>query len=601
MLEYINPKNLSKKAKMILAGGSLILVGGIVGCTAKTVSENNKQNNNVEVATTDEVATTEAKVEEVNTNNEETNVYEQIDTMENDVVEFAQTYLANGAFEDVTDENKIVMSERFTDSYIIMNVKNMGKSIAILDQNMELMPAEMIESFMKFSRQVGNYAQIQTPETAFDFSKYIMNETDVEFINNLSNEIAYFNVAESAEERQSRIENLINIKESLKDSYELKKYDYSTIYVAINMLIDTDATAKAYGSAIFTDEDDKNQVYNSFYNEVCSEYGEEIGDARQSLESLVMKLIDRNLSDMIAKTQNMNEESYDAYYSYNEVVKRVAEKLLGYYKAPEQTNIDKENSIREATSKAIDAKNIGKTTTKVVDKKDVPKDQREKDKTTYSTEDNGKDLKDVDTKNAKVEDGNKIKVENSDSAYTKGESAGRTAGSAAAYSKQTSTGKIPSKISSAPTPSVPSDCKAYSDSYISGYQYGYVAGWNDYVNSANKSRSKATTEFIKAKDSKEEKVSESETRDIKSNEKTTEAPVTEAPKTEAPTTEAPTTENSNIFIPIDGEEEIIEESEEYDISELKANLIKLRNSYIEQFANSYVNAFYEEQENTRRI
>lgn len=597
MLEYINPKNLSKKAKTILAGGGLVLVGTIVGCTAKTISNYNSEskNTNVEAATTsEELVNNEQVTAEVVENQD---VYEEINTMENNVVEFAQTYLANGAFEDVTDENKIAMSEMFTDSYIILNAKDMGDSLAVLDQNMELLPGEMIESFLRFSRYVGNYSQIQTPETAFDFSKYIKQEEDVEFINNLSNEIAYMNVAESEEELQTRINNLVNIKESLKGSYENKKYNYSTIYVAINMLIDADATAKAYGSEIFTDEDDKNQVYNSFFDEYCSEYGEELGDARQSLESLTVKLSDRVLSDILAKVESKEIDSTDAYYSYSEVIKRVAEKLLGYYKAPEQTNIERENSIREQISQSIDQKNIGKTTTKEVDKKDVSEKDRVKDKKKYDDSDNGKDINDVDTNNAKKEDGNKVEVVDKDTASIKGESAGRTAGSKAAYAKQTSTGTIPSKINSAPTPTVPSDCEKYASTYIASYQKGYIAAWNEYVSTATKSQSKATTEYIEVKDSKEEKVKETiETTESKTTEsKTTQAPTTEAPKTEK------TTESNIEFIPVDGDEEVIEESEVYDVSSLKADLIKLRNSYINEWATAYVNSFYEEQENSRRI
>ena len=605
MLEYINPKNLSKKAKMILAGGSLVLVSTIVGCTAKSISEDKKEAQaSVEATASSEITTTEIKAE-AETKEVTNSAYEQIDTMENNVVDFAQTYLANGAFEDVTEENKVVMAQRFTDSYIIMNAMNMTDSLAVLDQNMELLPGEMVESFLKFSRQVGNYAQIQTPETAFDFSKIITNEQDAEFINNLSNEIASFNVAASAEERQSRIDNLVTIKESLKDSYEMKKYDYSTIYLAINMLIDTDATAKAYGSQIFTNEDDMNQVYNSFYNENCSEYGEEIGDARQSLESLTVKLTDRKLSDLIAKSAAKEIDAPDAYYSKGEVDKRVAEKIIGYYNAPAQTNIEKENSIREATSRAIDAKNIGKKTTKEVDKKDVPKDQREKDKVTYNNEDNGKDINDIDTTNKKVQDSQDINVQGAEDARIKGAGAGRTAGYIAANAKQKSTGKVPERISSAPTPSVPSDCKDYSSEYTAAYKSAYIEGWNTYVATATKSQSKATTETIKVKDSKEEKVSESEVREQKSTEKTTEA-TTQTQQTEqviesTPATEAPTTEKKEEFIPVDGEEEVIEESDVYNISFSIQKLKQMRDAYINEWANAYSNAYYESQENTRRI
>ena len=141
---------------------------------------------------------------------------------------------------------------------------------------------------------------------------------------------------------------------------------------------------------------------------------------------------------------------------------------------------------------------------------------------------------------------------------------------------------------------------------LAAYKSAYAEGWNSYVASASKAQSKATTETIKVKDSKEEKVSESETRDVKSTEKTTEAPTTEAPKTEqviesTPATEAPVTEQKEEFIPVDGEEEVIEESNVYNISFSIEKLKQLKDSYLNEWANAYTNAYYEEQENTRRI
>lgn len=602
-------KYLSTRFKVLLGAGSFVIVGTVAGFLAGCT--NNKSNNNtpndssnVASATDADAVTTEESGKEVITTTENTDenqeYYETIEEMEDNIIDFAEVYLPNGFGEIEIDEtNKQAISEMYTNAYIMLNVKNMGKSLAVLDQELDIIPSEAAEDFMKFARLTAHYSQIQTPDTMLDFSKLVTNEEDAEFLNKLSEEIAYMNVATTAEERQERINNIIAIKESLNEIYELRTYDYSTMYMAINMIIEADATAKAYGLEIFTSEEDKNQVYNTFLRYNCGELNQEDLTAtaismedvqsKNSFESRVSVNYKQFLEDMLIKVENMGLGDFDSYYSYEAVTGRIADKLIGLYVAPELTNIELENSIREQ-GPANGKDGIGTTSSVDVDPSDVPEEYKVPDTTEYDNSDNGKDINDVDIDdNTIIIPADQVDVVDAETAGIRGEAAGRGVGSAAAYNAQITTGTIPSEISSAPTPEVPIQYKQFGSSYISGWQRGYIAAYNNYVQTAKAAQSTPTTTYEPV-DNGEEQVIEENISNIDN---------TNTPQTNNSNTDTSTpaqnnyNENGTYFEPANDGEGIIIEEEVITISELK----DLRKKIIGAYATAYVDNYYNNLEN----
>ena len=582
--------NTSAIKKVILAGAILLPIPFVLkGCEGKK-GKNTAEDTKTTIETTEELLTEETLTEATLTEatvDENQVCYDQIKEMESNIVGFTEDYLPYGFGEvEINDTNRESIAEMYTNAYIMLNVKDLGKSLAVLDQNLEIIPSEAAKDFMKFARLTAHYSQIQTPDTMLDFSKIVANEKDAEFLNNLSEEIAYMNVATTDKERQERINNIVEIKKNLIEYYELGTYDYSTMYMALNLIIEADATAKAYGNEIFTSEEDKNQVYNTMLKYNCGEDEvEELAvtaiamedvQAKNSLESKVSVYYKSLLEDMLNKVENMGLGDFDAYYSYASVTTRISKQIDGLYLAPGQTNIEKENAIR-ANGPANGKGGKGSVSTKEVDPSQVPEGSRVPNKTKYDDTDNGKDInKVVINQDDYVVPGSQVDVVDSETASIRGEAAGRYDGSSAAYSAQISSGSIPSTISSAPTPSVPSAYSKYASSYISGYQKGYVAAYNNYVSTAKSSQSTPTTTYEPVNNG-EETITYENTTDIYYN--------------TTPSNEY--NQSGTYFIPVDDGEEIIINEETNTIGSLK----ELRKELIASYVTAYVDDYYENLEN----
>ena len=337
----------------------------------------------------------------------------------------------------------------------------------------------MTNDFMEFSTLVARYSQISTPETVLPFDNFIEDENDCEFINNLSTKVAEMNVCTDEVSRQAKINEIVEIKESLLTNANIAiDYNSETLYLATKIIIYSDAMAKAYGSEIITSEEEQMQLYTSFYDNYCetsksSGYIEETDidnseiSSPSSFESKYLSTSDKVMGSIIDKISEFRNEEYDEEYSYSAVTKYIAEKLVGLYVAPTMNNIDAENAIRKATSELINSGNIGKTTTTTVDPSQVPASEQVPS-TTKVTDANGNETTDY---------------------YMEGYVKGRTNGSNAAYSLQTSSGSIPSTISASSAPSPSSS----NSEYIRGYKAGYAEGWNAYVSSAKSAQSAPTT------------------------------------------------------------------------------------------------------------
>lgn len=505
----IKIKNLSTKAKILLLSGSLILVGGVGYSFGKNTNEKSEKDNNI---TTEEEFETETVVNETTVSDNQV-YYDEITELEENVIDFCEVSLPNG-FIEVNESNNDEMAELFTNAYIQMNNDTLKtKTLAILNQDLELIPSEISRDFMEFSTSIARYYQIATPETELPFDKLIKDKDDLEFITSLSSKIAEMNACIDSELRQEKINKIIEIKESLLTNPEIvENYSSETLYLATKMIIYSDATAKSYGQEIITEEESEIQLYSAFYNIYCDKIvssgyveGTEVIDREISSQSAFeSKYLSSSASILKDKIEIITayDSQFDNYYSYNNVTERISEKMLGLYIKPEQNYIEQENEIREQVSNQIDQETIGESSVTIVPKEDVPESVKEPEK-------------EVITDNT----GNVVTE-----GYIEGLAAGRTAGSDAAWNMQTSTSSIPNTISSSQAPN-PVGNK--SSEYINGYKAGYSEGWNNYVASAKAAQSIPTIEYQPIENGNEEIIDETEPTNVPYEEKTEFIPIDE--------------------------------------------------------------------------
>lgn len=506
-------RDFTLQGKILILSSALVLVGGAGYAIGRNIDKNSKDSSKNETNVTTEM-TTEATVENTVASDNQV-YYDEIDKLEEDIVDFCEVSLPNG-FIEVNESNNDEMAELFTNAYIQMNKSVLEpKTLAVLDQDLELVPEEISRDFMEFSTSIARYYQIATPETELPFDKLIKDEDDLEFITNLSSTIAEMNVCTDAQTRQEKINEIIEIKESLlTDSEIAENHNSETLYLATKMIIYADATAKAYGQEIITEEESEMQLYSAFYNVYCDKVvssgyieGTEVIDrevsSQTAFESKYLSTSANELENRIEKVADYNAE-FDKNYAYGEVTERISEKIVDLYVAPEQTPIEKENDIREQTSNAINEETIGDTTTVVVPEEEVPEENQ------------------IPTTEEVVDDEDNVVTEG----YIEGLAAGRTDGSNAAWAQQTSTGTIPNTISASGAPTPGGD---KGTEYINGYKEGYAEGWNNYVASAIAAQSTPTTEYQPVEDGEEEVISETQPETVPY-------------------------EDENEFIPVDGEE-----------------------------------------------
>lgn len=502
-------RDFTLRAKILILSGAIALVGGAGYAIGRNIDGKSKDSSKSDITTEAEM-TTEATVNNTVASDDQV-YYDEIKEMEADVIDFCEDSLPNG-FIEVNESNNDEMAELFTNAYIQMNKKDLKpKTLAVLDQDLELMPEEISRDFMEFTTSIARYYQIATPETELPFDKLIKDEDDLEFITNLSGKIAEMNVCTDAQARQEKINEIIEIKESLlTDSEIAENHNSETLYLATKMIIYADATAKAYGEEIITSEESEMQLYSAFYNVYCDKVvssgyieGTEVIDrevsSQTAFESKYLSTSAAELDNRIEKVADYNAE-FDNYYAYGEVTERISEKIVGLYVKPEQTHIERENEIREQTSDAIDQETIGTTTTTVVTPDEVPEEEK------------------VPTTEVVVDEDDNVITEG----YAEGLAAGRTDGSNAAWNAQTSTGAIPNTISASAAPT-PGGNK--SSDYINGYKEGYAEGWNVYVASAKAAQTTPTTEYQPTDNGKEEVISETQPETVPYEDETQFVPV----------------------------------------------------------------------------
>ena len=614
--------HLSKRFKTMITTGTLVLVGTIgvgsllSGCNKHDNKENDTNNDIVSDITSEETAEKVVEITTETTNDENAKEYNLIDNMEEDIVDFAKANLPNG-FIEVNEDNKLERAKMFTDAYVMMNLSsNEGQitpaTVAILNQNNILIPTEVKDNYKDFAYITGEYMLRVEPSTQIDFELFVQEKDDAKFLNNLENEIANMNVAKTAEERQEKINNIIAIKDSILTNASTTTYSSSTIYMAINMIIEADAKARAYGNEVFPDEEAKLQLYTTL-SDICieeaNEFGYETSIASQvastsSFESIYFTSASEKITFAISKESN---KTADKYYSYEEVTKRISEKILGLYIAPAMTNIDAENAVRASLDAQLTPA-VGSSTTKEIDPSAVPESAKVPTTESHDYSD-AQTTEDAD----KIEDSSK-----SNDVYIRAKGAGIKDGSADAASLYTSS--YAGHASDMPSKSVGSAPSESEKNYNVIYTYFYNVSWNEFRSSAiaaeaqaQKENEQSTTEFqpVDGPEKKKTETTEQVTTEATTQQKTTESKIEElsveqitektTETTTQTTTEATTqatTEAGTYFEPVnDAPEEQIEEIIENVTSKISTRISVLK-SLREQVIDMYINA-YNDYDNTK--
>lgn len=567
LIEKYNLKNVSKSLKATILVGALAFTS--VGCS---------NNNSNEGKTIENATSTDALLDNIMVD-ESSEYYNEIIGMKKDIISFCEDSLPHG-FIKVDEENKLDVAEMLTNSYIQMNKTEISKrTLAVLDQDLDLVPSEITRDFMEFSTDIARYYQVVTPDTVLPFDQFILDENDCEFITNLSNKIAEFNVSNDV----TKLDEIIAIKEDLNKKLMSESdseigYNPETIYLAIKMIEYTDAMAKARGMAIITSEEERINLYSSSYNTMCEAYvtsgyidefelENNIGIADQSsFESKFLSTSADVMNSILEKIITLRNEFYDVNYSKKNVDKDISEKIVDLYVEPAMTYIEQENAIREETSHAIDQQTIGTTTVTEVKEDQVPDSVKKPTTTVITDNQTGVVIKDL-TENEIVE------------ANNMGDS---QAVSDYKNNYRNSNPRVSGK----------------NDEWNRIYANSYNATYNGLIKTAESSKKPSTEEIISIPENeqKEDVIDSKET--IIPNDSV--KPDSNTNKTESTTTES----NSNEYIeiiPVDGDEETIEQGEEIIIGSNIESLKQLR-----EMVSAYIDGYYEtvdyaENSNSRRI
>ncbi len=618
-LKYKIKKRTSKAAPLVLAGTIGATLLGAVGCNNKNIG-----NETTKPVVEKEIST---EIPEIPENpvvvDEYQDAYNTIDSIENKTVAFINDGLENGFYDygkELTEDQKREIVKMTLYSNLLVNRDEIGGvPLAIINGKRTLTDTKMREQFTKFMQIFGDQLTITTPSKKMDYNNLFMDSKKAELFTKLSDLKAKLHKANKKDDTSKYnklVKKIIGVKKELIDlnsetngSYIKYNLDLTSTFMALSSLYDLDRL----DGNIINDKEDRTGIYNKPFNVLLADCSDELevysadklrkmakefgikGYENMSSEQILATIKDGNtftgsllnetdalsytvyytledFNSIISNTMilNANEE----YYEEN-IIERVYSKIdWSLYKRVDAVDYINEFNYGKNNEDQTEywEKQVGTTTTRTTDEKNVPEDKREK-----STKKYNRDKKQ--NQDTSKYDETKKASESGDS-YIAGKGAGETAGSRAAYNQQISSGKIPSTISSAPNPSGSHDAD-----YIKGYKDGYIDGWNNYVRSAKAAYQKPTTEYKEKKNGKEEKVSDGKVETITGKQQET--------VTEKETEKVIEQKNDQYFEKFEGEEELIEEEvEEVEevvvnkklnlIATAKANLYALRNSLVNE-------------------
>lgn len=572
-MKYFTWENLSKKGKAIVVAGSFILVGTIATPIAISLTgcSTDKDSGDTEDTTAIEQTDNTQTIEE--TNNTYSKYYQEIDTIEDEVVDFVNDGLSNGLFdfgtEGPTETDKEFMATTYLNYYLTLNNQDLsGNTLDILNQESDLTSYELLEDTFKAESGLQGQSILSTADTKMDFDAFIVQEDDREFVQNLVDKIALMAEATRNGDKEAldaAAEEVIAIKESLLDPTVSDKLEYSTRSLVLMYI---DAADALYNGQIITTEEDKIELYNASIRDcedillsltdeqikslaielniegyetmTTDEIIDYLSDAEKvsmgtDLRSASRVMLRHVLEEQLAYS-NIDLSIVDSYYSYDELEKRIEDQIdLSLYNEPASViETLNQNPYGPNYYKEDGTMLVGTTTTVEVPPEVVPEGEivpPESKSVAYEEDENG-EITEVETNDT----------------YLQAKTAGLTDGNNAAVAVYPSQYSNPNDMPVSPKGNVEKPSTDSKD-YDKIYNYFYNQAWNAFRSSAVAAYNTAIQENETAP------VIEEYTTNVEGQEELVEE------GTPILTPATPSDEPETEFIPVEGEEELVEEGD----------------------------------------
>ena len=572
-MKYLKWKNLSKKGKAVIGAGAFIIVGSIVGTVTSCNAKEESQTDTLPATNTAIEQTDNTVVETPVVDDTYSKYYQEIDTVEDEVVDFVNEGLANGLFdfgpEGPTEEDKEFMATTYLNYYLALNNQDLsGNTLDILNQESDLTSYELLEDTLKAETGLQGQSIISTTDTKMDFDAFIVQEDDREFVQNLVDKIALMAEATRNGDKEAldaAAEEVIAIKESLLDPTVSDKLEYSTRSLVLMYI---DAADALYNGQIITTEEDKIELYNASIRDcediLLSLTDEQIkslaielnieGYETMTTDEIIDYLSDANkvsmgtdlrsasrvmlrhvLEEQLAYS-NIDLSIVDSYYSYDELEKRIEDQIdLSLYNEPASViETLNQNPYGPNYYKEDGTMLVGTTTTVEVPPEVVPEGEivpPESKSVAYEEDENG-EITEVETNDT----------------YLQAKTAGLTDGNNAAVAVYPSQYSNPNDMPVSPKGNVEKPSTDSKD-YDKIYNYFYNQAWNEFRSSAVAAYNTAIQENETAP------VIEEYTTNVEGQEELVEE------GTPILTPATPSDEPEVIFTPVEGEEELVEEGD----------------------------------------
>ena len=572
-MKYLKWKNLSKKGKAVIGAGAFIIVGSIVGTVTSCNAKEESQTDTLPATNTAIEQTDNTVVETPVVDDTYSKYYQEIDTVEDEVVDFVNEGLANGLFdfgpEGPTEEDKEFMATTYLNYYLALNNQDLsGNTLDILNQESDLTSYELLEDTFKAESGLQGQSIISTTDTKMDFDAFIVQEDDREFVQNLVDKIALMAEATRNGDKEAldaAAEEVIAIKESLLDPTVSDKLEYSTRSLVLMYI---DAADALYNGQIITTEEDKIELYNASIRDcediLLSLTDEQIkslaielnieGYETMTTDEIIDYLSDANkvsmgtdlrsasrvmlrhvLEEQLAYS-NIDLSIVDSYYSYDELEKRIEDQIdLSLYNEPASViETLNQNPYGPNYYKEDGTMLVGTTTTVEVPPEVVPEGEivpPESKSVAYEEDENG-EITEVETNDT----------------YLQAKTAGLTDGNNAAVAVYPSQYSNPNDMPVSPKGNVEKPSTDSKD-YDKIYNYFYNQAWNEFRSSAVAAYNTAIQENETAP------VIEEYTTNVEGQEELVEE------GTPILTPATPSDEPEVIFTPVEGEEELVEEGD----------------------------------------
>lgn len=401
----------NKYAIGALALASTVLIGAaaFVGCNGSKKQKNNETKAAIEQETEKEVKPIEKEVEE------EVNYVlpEHLSFDANDMAiattnisEFINDALGKG-LGTIKKDGKLVSSfkestlskkaQAYLNWYLVANINNIDyKVLAELNQQGNLTADKLYQDFIDVTAEIKN--ETFSSKEGLMLDKIFADKNDVEYINELTDLIYKINSTKNAKNNKKLVKKARKIKEAMLVDFAKQGIEVNAA-AADYALTQLEIADALLNGKVITNDEDEHQLYNStFKNCVSAEMKEKLGikkvDGLVSSE-VSLKSVFRNKYRMELKDKFDMALSYetkkDVTTSYNYVVENIKNNIdVNKFVANKYTVSDwlwlktsdmtlKEKKEIESGKKVVISETKPQTN---IDKKDVPVNERVKDKET---------------------------------------------------------------------------------------------------------------------------------------------------------------------------------------------------------------------------